>query len=111
MCVRRQVPTCRQQALTGHQPQRCVGGGGPAPRVWRAARPTPLLRPVQICWHTAQLKPRFFNAFFLSGLPPPEVDRAALWRQVAAESLPLLNNTEVRRAGAACRAALWDAAC
>jgi hypothetical protein len=61
-------------------------------------------------WYTAQMKPRLFNAFLLAGLPPAGQDLSARWKQIAADSLAMLSDSEVRcgailgSAGCACKA-------
>ena len=47
-------------------------------------------------WHAAQLKPSLFNAFVLAGLPPAGQDLSPRWKQIAADSLAMLNDGEVR---------------
>jgi hypothetical protein len=47
-------------------------------------------------WYAAQLKPHLFNAFLLAGLPPAGQDLSARWKQIAADSLAMLSDSEVR---------------
>lgn len=70
----------------------CGPKQGPSPCIARPPR-------AQMFLLLVQRKPRVVNGFLLAMLPPPGVDAAPEWSRVAAESLAVMSDSEVRAWG------------
>ena len=72
----------------------------PLPPAGPPARPAPAAPPprpsLQLFWPLSQLRPCLLHAWMVAMLPPADADLSAHWRGVAADSLEMLSDGEVR---------------